>query len=74
MRSQRRVVKEGLGMRGIMERCSLSWFRPKFNWVTWRFALLYGENILIRNILIYKEYKRRWRAVKDLRDVYIRFN
>lgn len=23
---------------------------------------------------MHKEYKRRWRAVKDLRDVYVRFN
>jgi hypothetical protein len=67
-------VKEGLGIRGIIEHYSLGWFLPKFNWVMWRFALPHRENILVRNILIYEEYKRRWRAVKDLRDVYIRFN
>ena len=73
-RGQRRVVKEGLGMRGTMERCGLGWFRPKFNWATWRFAPPHGENILVGNMLMHEEYKRRWRAVKDLRDVYIRFN
>ena len=26
------------------------------------------------NLLMYEEYKRRWRALKDLRDVFIRFN
>ncbi|KAN0108918.1 hypothetical protein V8E51_008660 [Hyaloscypha variabilis] len=63
VRGQRQIVKEGLGMRDAMERCGLGWFLPKFNWATWRLAPPYRENIL-----------RRWRAVKDLRDVYIRFN
>jgi hypothetical protein len=58
----------------IIERCRLSWFLPKFNWATWRLALPYRENMLVRNMLMYKEYKRRWRVVKDLRDVYICFN
>ncbi|KAF2462478.1 uncharacterized protein BDR25DRAFT_249210 [Lindgomyces ingoldianus] len=30
--------------------------------------------MLVGNLLMHKQYKRRWRAVKDLRDVYIRFN
>ncbi|KAN0090652.1 hypothetical protein V8E51_013788 [Hyaloscypha variabilis] len=52
--------KQVRGMRDAMERYGL--------------APPYGENILMGNLLIYEEYKRRWRAVKDLRDVYIRFN
>jgi len=74
IRNLKRIVKEGLGMRGTMERCGLGWFLPKFNWATWRFAPPHGENILVGNMLMHEEYKRRWRAVKDLRDVYIRFN
>ncbi len=73
-RGQKQIVKEGLGMRDTMERCGLGWFLPKFNWATWRLAPPYGENILVGNLLMHEEYKRRWRAVKDLRDVYIRFN
>jgi hypothetical protein len=73
-RNERSVVKEGLGMRDTMERCGLGWFLPKFNWATWRFAPPHGENILVGNVLMHEEYKRRWRAVKDLRDVYIRFS
>jgi hypothetical protein len=68
------VVKEGLGMQGTIERCGLGWFLPKLNWATWRFAPPHGENILVGNVLMHEEYKRRWRAVKDLRDVYIRFS
>jgi len=74
IRNLKRIVKEGLGMRGTMERCGLGWFLSKFNWATWRFALPHGENILVGNMLMHEEYKRRWRAVKDLRDIYIRFN
>jgi hypothetical protein len=68
------LVKEGLGMRETMERCGIGWFLPKFNWATWRLASPHGENMLEGNLLMHKEYKRRWRAVKDLRDVFVRFN
>jgi len=68
------VIKEGLGMKESIERCGLGWFLPKFNWVTWRLAPPHGENILVGNMLVHEEYKRRWRAVKDLRDVFVRFN
>lgn len=74
IRNQKAVVKEGLGMQETMARCGLGWFLPKFSWATWRFASPHGENILVGNVLMHEEYKRRWRAVKDLRDVYIRFN
>ncbi|KAK6591437.1 hypothetical protein H4I95_05690 [Botrytis cinerea] len=74
MRDTRLIVKEGLGMQNTMERCGLGWFLPKFNWATCRFASTHGDNMLVGNALVHKEYKRRWRAVKDLRDVYVRFN
>jgi hypothetical protein len=70
----RTVVKEGLGMQETMEQCGLGWFLPKINWATLRFAPPHGENMLVGNMLVHKEYKRRWRAVKDLRDVFVRFN
>ncbi|KFY69396.1 hypothetical protein V496_00281 [Pseudogymnoascus sp. VKM F-4515 (FW-2607)] len=73
-RGEKLMVKEGLGMVESIERCGLGWFLPKFNWKTWRLAAPHGDNILLGNLLMHKEYKRRWRAVKDLRDVYIRFN
>jgi hypothetical protein len=68
------VVKEGLGMQETMERCGLGWFLPKFNWETLRLAPPHGDNLLVGNLLMHNEYRRRWRAVKDLRDVYIRFH
>lgn len=64
VRNQRPVVKEGLGMRDTMTRCGLGWFLPKINWATWRLASPHGENILVGNMLMHEEYKRRWRAVK----------
>lgn len=68
------VVKEGLGMEETMERCGLGWFLPKFNWATRRIAPPHGDNMLVGNLLMHAEYKRRWKAVKDLRDVFVRFN
>ncbi|KAI8931113.1 hypothetical protein NX059_012123 [Plenodomus lindquistii] len=73
-RGQEMVVKEGLGMNDTMERCGLGWFLPKMNWAILRFAPPHGENMLVGNLLLHQEYKRRWRAVKDLRDVFVRFN
>ena len=67
------VVKEGLGMRETMERCGVGWFLPKFHWASWRLAPPHGDNMLVGNLLMHAEYKRRWQAVKDLRDVYVRF-
>ncbi len=74
LHNQKTIVKEGLGMRRTIEQCGIGWFLPKFNWATWRLAAPSGDNMLVGNMLMHKEYKRRWRAVKDLRDVYIRFN
>ncbi|KIM92509.1 hypothetical protein OIDMADRAFT_62519 [Oidiodendron maius Zn] len=74
IRNERPVVKEGLGMQVTMERCRIGWFLPKFNWAMWRLVALYRENILVGNILMHDKYKRWWRAVKDLRDIYIRFS
>jgi hypothetical protein len=73
-RGQKVFIKEGLGMKRSIERCGIGWFMPKFNWALWRLAAPHGENILVGNMLMHEEYKRRWRAVKDLRDVFVRFN
>jgi hypothetical protein len=68
------VVKEGMGMQETMERCGLGSFLPKFNWATRRLAPPHGENLLVGNLLMHAEYKRRWQAVKDLQDVFVRFD
>lgn len=74
IRGGKTVVKEGLGMKNSIELSGFGWFEPKISWETWRLAAPHGENILVGNMLMHEEYKRRWRAVKDLRDVFIRFN
>ena len=73
-RGQDVVVKEGLGVMKTMERCGIGWFLPKFSWATRRLAQPHGDNMLVGNLLMHAEYKRRWRAVKDLRDVFVRFH
>ena len=73
-RGQGVVVKEGLGMQETMKRCGLGWFLPKFSWATRRLAQPHGDNMLVGNLLMHAEYKRRWKAVKDLKDVFLRFS
>ncbi len=64
------IVKEGLGMTETMELSGMGWFKAKIDRPTWRLAAPHGENILVGNSLISENYKRRWAAVKDLRDVF----
>ena len=61
-------------MKESIELSGLGWFKQKINWETWRLVAPHGENILVGNMLMHEEFKRRWRAVKDLRDFFIRFN
>lgn len=68
------VVREGLGMQQTMADCGLGWFLPKFSWMSRRLAQPHGDNMLVGNLLMHAEYKRRWKAVKDLSDVYTRFH
>jgi hypothetical protein len=68
------VVREGLGMQKTMANCGLGWFLPKFSWQSRRLAQPHGDNMLVGNLLMHAEYKRRWKAVKDLSDVYTRFH
>jgi hypothetical protein len=70
-----RIVKvEGFGRRKSVELCGLGWFFPKFNWTTLRIKPPHGDNMLEGCLLNHPEYKRRWQALKDLQNVYIRFN
>jgi hypothetical protein len=67
-------VREGLGMRASMERSGLGWFLSKFNWSTRRIAPPHSDNMLVGTVLLHAEYRRKWKAVKDLRDVFVRFS
>ncbi|KAF2626745.1 hypothetical protein BU25DRAFT_342766 [Macroventuria anomochaeta] len=71
---QQKVVVEGFGMQQTIEQCGLGWFLPKFNWATLRIKPPHGENMLRGCLLNHPEYKRRWQAVKDLQNVFVRFN
>jgi hypothetical protein len=46
-------------MQETIERYGLGWFLPKFNWASRRLVLPHGENLLVGNLLMYAEYKRR---------------
>jgi hypothetical protein len=66
--------KEGLGLKKTMEIHGFGWFLPKINWVAYRVNEAHLETLVVGNILIHQEYRRRWKAVKDLRDVFVRFS
>lgn len=72
VRDERPVVIEGMGMAVTMAAYGIGWFLPKINWQTLRVMPPHGDRLLAGNILIHAQYQRRWRAVRDLRDVYIR--
>ncbi|KAF2623615.1 hypothetical protein BU25DRAFT_451327, partial [Macroventuria anomochaeta] len=71
---QQIVVVEGFSMQQTIEQCGLGWFLPKFNWTTLRIKQPHEENMLNGCLLMHTEYKKRWQAVKDLQNVYVRFN
>ncbi|KFZ25059.1 hypothetical protein V502_00463 [Pseudogymnoascus sp. VKM F-4520 (FW-2644)] len=66
------VIIEGLGMAESIAAHGIGWFLPKINWQTLRVRPPHGDRLLAGNMLIHRQYQRRWRAVRDLRDVYIR--
>lgn len=63
---------EGIGMAVAINRHGIGWFLPKINWQTFRVVPPHGDRMLAGNLLLHRQYQRRWRAVRDLRDVYVR--
>ena len=61
---------EGISMKKTMLECGFGWFLPKINWTTMRLLLLHTDYFLAGNLLLHAEYKRQWKAVRDLGDVY----
>ncbi|OBT51006.1 hypothetical protein VE04_09284 [Pseudogymnoascus sp. 24MN13] len=62
----------GIGMAETMKAYGIGWFLPKMNWVTLRVAQPHADQLLAGNMLHHAQYQRRWRTVRDLRDVYVR--
>ncbi|HEV2644800.1 MAG TPA: hypothetical protein VGU46_00395 [Acidobacteriaceae bacterium] len=72
LRRGTQVTLEGIGMaKGIRDH-GIGWFLPKINWQTFRVVPPHVDHFLAGNILLHQQYQQRWRAVRDLRDVYIR--
>jgi hypothetical protein len=65
---------EGIGMKKTMLECGFGWFLPKINWSTMRPLPPHTDHFLAGNLLLHSEYKRRWKAVRDLGDVYTRLH
>ena len=62
----------GLGMYESMCKYGFGWWRPGlFRWHFWRFSDDVTRQLLVGNLLVHAEYRRRWRAVRELRDVQV---
>jgi hypothetical protein len=68
------TLREGLGMDSTMERYGIAWFLPKINWAVTRFKRVHQANLIQGSMLLHREYRRRWRAVRDLRSVFVRLS
>lgn len=68
------TLREGLGMEETMKRCGIAWFLPKINWAVARFMPLHQANLVQSSMLLHQQYKRRWRAVRDLRSAFVRLS
>lgn len=61
-------------MEATMKRCGIAWFLPKINWSLARFIPLHQANLVQSSMLLHRQYKRRWRAVRDLRSAFVRLS
>jgi hypothetical protein len=68
------TLREGLGMYATMERFGIAWFLPKINWAVARFKHIHQANLIQGSMLLHREYKRRWRIVRDLRSAFVRLS
>ncbi|KAH7111539.1 hypothetical protein EDB81DRAFT_768468 [Dactylonectria macrodidyma] len=67
------VQREGLGLAKTSKVHGFGWWLPgKFDWNTWRFASEVGDRLAVGNDLLRQDYKRRWRVLKNIRDVHVR--
>ncbi|KAL2172947.1 uncharacterized protein P884DRAFT_321262, partial [Thermothelomyces heterothallicus CBS 202.75] len=64
--------RTGLSMSRSIQQHSFGWWRPGlFQWEFWRFRGPITRRLLVGNLLLYTEYTRRWRAVRNVRNVQI---
>jgi len=68
----RRRERLGLGMYHSIDVHGFGWWKPgRFQWLYWRFKPYMTRRLLVGNLLLHEEYRRRWRAVKEMRDVHV---
>ncbi|KAF4620107.1 hypothetical protein G7Y89_g14718 [Cudoniella acicularis] len=68
------IQHEGLGMEVRVKRCGIAWLLPKINWAVARFIHMHQANLVQSSMLLHQQYKRRWRAVRDLRSAFVRLS
>lgn len=62
----------GMGMRRTMQLHGFGWWRPRcFQWQLWRFQGTITRRLLVGNLLLHAEYRRRWKAVRNVRNTQV---
>jgi hypothetical protein len=63
-------VREGIGMGSTMKRHGIGWFLPKMDWDTCRIDSRYLHAFLTGDLIVHDSYKKRFRRVRDLQDIW----
>lgn len=63
---------EGLGLQETIAEYGFGWIKPKFDWEAVRPLPTHLPNFMAGALALSKEYRKNWKAVKDLRNVYLR--
>jgi hypothetical protein len=62
----------GLGISRSMKEHGFGWWLPdRFQWEFWRFHGPFTRRLLVGNLLLHAEYHRRYKAVRNVRNVQI---
>ena len=64
------VDKEGLGLKGTIERYGFGWFCSKISWKDWAFRPEIAGRVLLENLWIQDQYQKRWQAVQGTVDIF----
>ncbi|KAK4441882.1 hypothetical protein QBC34DRAFT_314276, partial [Podospora aff. communis PSN243] len=60
----------GLAMCRSMVQHGFGWWKPGlFQWEMWRFKSPVTRMLLVGNLLVHAQYRRRWRAVRDVQNI-----
>ena len=67
------LARQGLGIARGMQEHGIGWFLPKIDWQVCHVSSEYTNQFLAGNLLRHQQFKKKARQVKELKDVWVRF-